>query len=694
MSEKETIHFIEIYIKNGWVLTPVKQGQKRPFKKGWQKEDKTDLQKVQSYYESNPDHNVAIVTGKVSNLIVIDIDVKDGAGGDESLKELEQENYKLETYTVRTPTGGWHFYYRYPDNIEQVKNVVGVMDGIDVRGDKGCVIAPPSRTDKGAYEIVKDIPVAPLPDFLLELILSSPESKEDNDSGEIKKGGRNNTVFLRGCSMKRYGLNEDEIRENLFLIGQKECNPPLEDTEIESILKSVSSYTFDEHDTELGNSKRFSSQHRHNVRYIYAFKKWLVYGDDNGIWRIDDNGEIIRLAEETVKSIWREVVDAKDSDVRKAKRKHAQKSEDASKINAMIKLAQADPMIASVRPDDLDPALDHVAAQNAFINLKTGEIRPVQREDLVTKHLLTNYDEKATCPRWEDFVREICCGKEELYLNMQRIFGYCLTGETREQALFVLLGPGGNGKSTFLNVMGAMLGELSITTPIQTFTQQDGNKIPNDIARMQSRRIVLTSEADEKMVFSEPLIKMLTGQDRIPARYLYGEYFEFMPQFKIMMAVNNLPKIKGNDPAIWRRFKINPFKAFIPKSERDPELITKLKAEMPGILNWCIAGAVDWYQNGMQYCDEILRETQDYKNDMDAVGKWLTKYYEHDVDRCWTLKELFKDFCQWRHGTDWPWIGKKEFSVIMQEKGFRKARAGGETVFYGIELKGVRDAPF
>lgn len=242
--------------------------------------------------------------------------------------------------------------------------------------------------------------------------------------------------------------------------------------------------------------------------------------------------------------------------------------------------------------------------------------------------------------------------------------------------------------------MGALLNELCITTPIQTFTHQDGNKIPNDIARMQSRRLILTSEADENMVFSEPLIKMLTGQDKIPARYLYGEFFEFTPQFKILMAVNHLPKIKGNDPAIWRRFKIIPFKAHIPRSQQDPQLLSKLKAEMPGILNWCIDGAVEWYKSGITYCDAILRETHDYKDNMDNVAVWLKQGYEHDAHGVMTLKELYTDYSKWRFDNNAAYIGRNDFSKILEQKSFRKTRRGGETVFCGIEIKGTNGDEF
>ena len=203
-----------------------------------------------------------------------------------------------------------------------------------------------------------------------------------------------------------------------------------------------------------------------------------------------------------------------------------------------------------------------------------------------------NYEKDATCEHWKKFLHRILQGNEALIRFFQKAVGWALTGDMSEQVMFILYGSGANGKSTFINTVMEILGEYAMSTQTETFMRKNGNNLSNDIARLRGARFVTTVEAEEGRRLSEPLIKQVTGQDVMTARFLYGEYFDFLPTFKIFMATNHKPVIRGTDVGIWRRIKLIPFTETIPYEERNPDLMKILLREKAGILNWMIEGAL------------------------------------------------------------------------------------------------------
>jgi putative DNA primase/helicase len=191
-------------------------------------------------------------------------------------------------------------------------------------------------------------------------------------------------------------------------------------------------------------------------------------------------------------------------------------------------------------------------------------------------------------------VEELYPRDNELQQRFNYIFAdrirWALTGDTSEQCMFILFGSGANGKSTFLNTIMYLLGDYAIATPTETFMWKTGDQITNDIARLRGTRFVTTTEAEQGRRLSEPLIKQITGNDRMTTRFLYGEFFNFVPTFKIFMATNHKPVIKGTDHGIWRRIKLIPFTTRIEEEKQDKHLEEKLRAEASGILNWMLEG--------------------------------------------------------------------------------------------------------
>jgi putative DNA primase/helicase len=264
---------------------------------------------------------------------------------------------------------------------------------------------------------------------------------------------------------------------------------------------------------------------------------------------------------------------------------------------------------------DQDPWLFNV--ENGTIDLKTGELRPHERGALITKLAPVQYDREAECPTWWKFLMRIFNGNLALIEFLQKAVGYALTGSTREQCLFFLHGLGANGKSTLLEIIHTLLGDYAHRTSSETFLIKKSGGIPNDVAALRGARLVGAVEVESGRRLAEVLIKEMTGGDRISARFLHAEWFDFKPEFKIFLAANHKPVIRGTDHAIWRRIHLIPFNVQIPKPEQDRDLPEKLKAELPGILNWALEGCQMWQLYGLEPPAEVQAATQDYREEMD-----------------------------------------------------------------------------
>jgi len=279
-----------------------------------------------------------------------------------------------------------------------------------------------------------------------------------------------------------------------------------------------------------------------------------------------------------VASLYQEAARREDQEERKRLGHFALMSENVNRVAAMIRLAQSEAGIP-VQPEELDADPWLLNCDNGVIDLRTGALLPHRREYLMTCLAPVKYDPEAGSDLWEKFLWRIFNRNLNLYEFMQRALGYALTGDTREQCFFILWGSGANGKSTLLNTVREIMGTYARHTPTETLLARNkGSEIPTDVARLDGPRFVTASEVDRGQRLAESLVKALTGRDTVAARFLYGEYFDFVPQFKLFLSTNNKPVIRGVDNAIWRRIMFIPFVVQIPEEEQDKELPEKLKA--------------------------------------------------------------------------------------------------------------------
>jgi putative DNA primase/helicase len=436
--------------------------------------------------------------------------------------------------------------------------------------------------------------------------------------------------------------------------------------------------------TDLGNAERFIRDHGDHVRYVAPWRSWLEW--DGHRWRRDETCAIERRAKETVRTIWGESGKGGDKETRAAIAKWAEKSEAIGRVRAMVEMARAEPGIA-LTPASFDQHPFLFVAANGTLDLTTAQLRAHRPTDLLTKMSPVAFDPEAPCPTWEAFLEKVFDGNRELISYLQRAIGYSLTGDTREQCLHVMHGAGQNGKSTFLDVLAHVLGDYAVQADFATFLdRQMGDGPRNDIARLNGARLVRSVEVGEGKRFNEPLIKVLTGDDIVAARFLYSEAFEFRPTFKLWLAANHKPVIRGADLGIWRRVRLVPFTVTISEAEKDDTLKGRLMAEAPGILAWAVAGCLLWLEHGLRAPDIVRAATQEYRSESDVIGGFLDDCCELAPGLEVPSGELYAAYRQWAERGGEYVLSQTSFGRRIDERGF-DVRKNGLKYRRGLSLR-------
>ena len=303
--------------------------------------------------------------------------------------------------------------------------------------------------------------------------------------------------------------------------------------------------------TDVTNCDYFLKAYGDIIRYCITWNKFLFWNGTN--WDIDTRGRVAERCKKFVHKMYRGMRYITDRQLEAAFEKHLIKSESFRRIQALEGLLK---ISEEIKVEDFELDRDNYLfnVEGWTLNLKNGRSKIPNAKDLITKKSRFIYEKEADCPVWKMFLMQIFNKDLQLIRFIQKAMGYALSGDVSEQCLFILWGTGANGKSTFLNVMLELFGDYALSTGIETFMKKNSEQ-SNDIARLKGMRLVTTSEIEQGRQISESLIKMVTGEDALTARFLYGEYFSFKPTFKIFMATNHKPKIRGADNGIWRRIK-------------------------------------------------------------------------------------------------------------------------------------------
>lgn len=433
------------------------------------------------------------------------------------------------------------------------------------------------------------------------------------------------------------------------------------------------------HRTDMGNAERLARRFGEQLRYVTEWG-WLSF--DGGKWEQADAGAN-QAAHKTVRAIYRETATLTDADRRQDLAKWAAASENNARINALLLRAQYMPAIYA-QTEDFDGADMLLNLPNGTLDLQTNELRPHDPADMLTKTAGAIYDPDATCPRWETFLDEIMAGNDDIIRFVQRAVGYSLTGSTEEQCLFFLYGTGANGKTTFAEVLMALLGDYSVKTRTETLlARQYDNGPNNDVAALTGARLVVAAEIPEGRRLNENLVKDLTGGDQITARFLRKEFFSFTPVFKLWMYGNHKPTIRGTDEGMWRRLRLIPFEVEILDENQDKHLKHKLFAELPGILNWALEGLRGWQEHGLKPPQEVESATSGYRAEMDTLQVFIDDCCFVNSAVSAKFSDLYDAYERWGGDS----ISRRAFGQQLTERGYSSDRGTGNVAIRrGIAL--------
>ena len=514
--------------------------------------------------------------------------------------------------------------------------------------------------------------------------------------------GRNDALYRHLCGLRARGFGEEAIRaaaraENRnrdSRLHENFADGPLPDAELDVVIRQALKRPLGSAiakrslaQTDLGNGARLIAYHGEEMLYCYAWKRWLIW--DGARFAPDDGGVAFRRAKDAVLGMYEEAAALDEEDGNKL-RKHAMESQKRPRLEAMIWAAQAE---LAVKPEELDRHPNLLNLVSGTLDLATVTVREHRMADRITKLAPVAHDGDTTCPLWLAFLDRIFAGDAELIAFMQRAVGYTLTGSTVEQVFFLLWGTGSNGKTVFLKIVAALLGDYA--TPVRVgallATDRNAGGGPNeDVADLIGVRFAYALEPDAQFQLNEALIKHLTGSDTIKARRLHQQLFEFEPTHKLWLAANHPPRIRGVDHGIWRRVMLVPFEVKITEAEKDKHLEEKLRAELPGILVWAMRGLAEYKEGGLAPPAKVIAATRAYREGQDRLAQFIAAELELGPGLTVPVAAMKRAYLRFVGDVDEAY-GPRTFNAMLEERGLRQGseRIDGEKtrVWVGARLR-------
>lgn len=434
---------------------------------------------------------------------------------------------------------------------------------------------------------------------------------------------------------------------------------------------------------DTGNADRFIDRYGHLYKHSYITNKFYIY--DGQKWKVDDRGAIRKLIDEMIESIKNEKVlhseDVTEEEARETFQKYYKKTRGTqSKKNIMNELMHR----KTVTPDEFDKDDMLLNVANGYIDLTSRELYKHDINRMFSQIANTDYSEKMQPAVWLDFLNDIFAGDKAVIRYIQKALGYSLTGSTREQVMFILFGKGRNGKSIFVETIAEILGDYSNNMQAKSLMVKKNDNVNTDIARLSKARFVTSSEPNEGFRFDEGLIKQITGGDKVTARFLYAEEFEYTPKFKIWVSTNHKPIIRGTDDGIWRRLVLIPFDVQIPEEKVDKDLKYKLLREAPAILNWMAEGAYMWMREGLELPEKLKASSKAYRTEMDVIEQFIEDECKRVDDGRVKANELYSVYKNWANENNAYKMSNKDFGQKMKEK-FKSKRMNTGMYYLGLE---------
>lgn len=658
------------------------QTAKTPAVRGWNSKDYKGLteEEAEKHLQKGGWLGLRIPDGYIL------VDVDDKMLGEYLAGLIEKIN--LKAHIIRTPNG-WQFFFQDNKKIKTqgAKLLTKGLFTVDYRlPGRGYIVLPAENTENREWVNLSLDGISQLPVWLEPLRRAG---EDENIHIPISVGERNDTLFRHCCRLRNYIKDEEEIRQIIYFINRCLTEEPLVIEELENILKKREEYDYSKrkeigevHYTEFYNADKFVEAYKNRVLYCKPWDAWLIYAD--GKWERDNSERIIALAKNVIRSFYGQAKDIADDNERRALARWALKNETKNALSSMIELAKPD---LSILPEHFDKDIYLLNLRNGTYDLIADTLLEHDPQQYLTMMADVEYDQYADCPRWMEFLNMIFNENQELIEFIQKAIGYSLSGDTGEDCFFILYGTGMNGKSTFLNTIQEILGDYAIQARAETFLARDNEVIPNDIARLNKKRLVIATEFPEGRRVNENLIKSLTGRDTISARFLRQEYFDFSPTFKIWLGTNNKPVVNETTVAFWRRVKLIPFDVQISEKKRIPHYENFLLEERSGILNWALEGFRKWKRGGLGTTERITEAVKEYREDSDIIAEFIEEKCFECADCSITSKELYAAYSEWAIENKEQPISKKAFGRKLEEKGYKHYRSSKGRGWKGIGLK-------
>lgn len=555
----------------------------------------------------------------------------------EGEKDAESVKAKLNLMTTTSPLGANSWNDIYADSLSGL-NVVILPDNDEAGQNYAQTIA------HSIYGKASSIKIVNLPNL----------AEKEDVSDWIEKGGSQQEI------LEIIDKTDEWNPENTALI---KIGDALSETVLDGIYDD---YLLTARFTDTGNAECFYLEHKGNFLFNKTLEQWYQW---NGvIWKNDEKNVVDYEILKMIRARQNAVLGTSDTEKLK-QANYLIRCEDINKRKNIKEAIELIPQFITVI-DEYDKDLFLVATQNGTLDLRECKFRESNQEDYLTLQIGTEYNPDADCPRWKQFLKEIFSNDDEIIDFVQKIVGYSLTGDISEQVMFILYGFGKNGKSVFLNTVGALLGDYSGTATFKTFDADKQSEQSNDLAMLKGKRFVSMSESAADRKLNEPLIKQVTGGDEITCRFLRREFFSFVPQFKLFLATNHKPVIMQSDFGIWRRIVLIPFEQNFDGRE-ESGLQEHLISELPGILNWAIEGLKKWHTEGLRKQPQaVVQATNRYRLDSDTVQQWLDSNMARHRDSEIQSSEAYNDYRAWANENGNYPVGNKTFKSALEEKGF------------------------
>ncbi|MBP3509202.1 phage/plasmid primase, P4 family [Oscillibacter sp.] len=669
-----------------------------------------DPEQIRAWWQQWPDANIGIATGRVTGLMVIDIDTRHQ--GDEYFPELPERYGELpETWEVQTG-GGRHMYFRTPETA-LIRNRANWVQGVDVRGEGGYVVAPPSLHPSGRryeWELSSrpdEIGLAELPPLWLGALASRPHESETPAKGEVqlyKEGGRNEALFRLASSDRAKGKHEAAILAGIMEVNRHQCIPPLEPEEVETIVRSACRYAPGklkigteegaEDLSDIGNARRLASMFKGAMVHVPAWG-WTVW--DGGKWQVNAGWMVtlkaVQMADALLQAACDRLDEANRSENDKARAwaekvyAHARRSRQEARIKAAVNLAAPE---LHAEADEFDREPYDLNTPGGIIDLKTGKLRPHDPGARCT--MMTAVTPRpGAMPLFGRFLERITCGDKALARYLQQVAGMAAVGKVYEEGIVICYGEGSNGKSTLLNLLARVLGEYAWSiSPEILMAQRNGQQVQG-VADIRGRRLVISQETEEGRRLSISTVKQLSSTDKIVAKRLYKDPEQFVPTHTLVMATNFLPKVGSLDQGTWRRLVVAPFEHRIPEDEKVPDFLDKLfLQEGAAVLAWMVEGARQFIANGhrLDKPQAVLEASRAYA----AAENWVANFIGECCETGPGLKErggrLYEAYKLWARDQGEYVRRNRDFAAGMEANGFMKKRTKNNIEWYGVRLTG------